>query len=68
MQFGIGYPNLIRLSIFEIKYDPDPVLNWIRLDRDSETGSCSSLPPLEAGRNNKNPLKRSFLLKKWKKN
>jgi len=42
MQFG--YPYLIRLSIFEIQSDPDPVLNCrIRLDRDPDTGSCSTL-------------------------
>jgi len=42
MQFG--YPYLIRLSFFEIQSDPGPVLNYrIRLDRDPETGSCSTL-------------------------
>ena len=41
MQFG--YPYLIRLTFFEIHSDPDPVLNCrIRLDRDPETGSCST--------------------------
>jgi len=42
MQFG--YPYLIRLIFFEIQSEPDPVLNCrIRLDRDPETGSCSTL-------------------------
>jgi len=42
MQFG--YPYLIRLSFFEIQSEPDPVLNRrIWLDRDPETGSCSTL-------------------------
>jgi len=42
MQFG--YPYLIRLSFFEIQSNPDLVLNCrIRLDRDPETGSCSTL-------------------------
>ena len=42
MQFGYPYP--IRLSFCEIQSNPDPVLNCrIRLDRDPETGSCSTL-------------------------
>jgi len=42
MQFG--YPYLIRFSFFKIQSNPDPVLNCrIRLDRDPETGSCSTL-------------------------
>ena len=43
MQFG--YPYLIRLrSSFKIQSDPVPVQNCsIRLDRDPETGSWSTL-------------------------
>jgi len=42
MQFG--YPYLIRLRFLKIHSNPDPVLKCrIRLDRDSETGSCSTL-------------------------
>ena len=42
MQFG--YPYLIRLSLFKIKSNPDPFLKCrIRLDRDPETGPCSTL-------------------------
>jgi len=42
MQFG--YPYLIRLSFFKIQSNPDPALKCkIRLDRDPETGSCSTL-------------------------
>ena len=42
MQFG--YPYLIRLFFFNIQSNPDPVLNCrIRLERDPETESCSTL-------------------------
>jgi len=42
MQFG--YPYLILLSFFKIQSNLDPVLKCrIRLDRDPETGSCSTL-------------------------
>jgi len=35
---------MILLSFFKIQSDPDPVLNCrIRLNIDSETGSCSTL-------------------------
>jgi len=42
----VGYPYLIRFSFFEIQSDPGAVLNCrIRLERDPETGSCSTLMP-----------------------